>query len=84
MTKDILLDSYIALLAFEHLPKNDTINNWFLITTFASLEMAICKNKQSHQNDVRDATIKRTFCTRHYMTTTYTLYVFSFHLSEKY
>ena len=59
MTRDILLHSYIALFAlFVHLPKHNTINDWFLLTTFASLEMAICKNKQPPHHDMRYAAIK--------------------------
>ena len=87
MTRDILLHSYIALFEVEHLLKNDTINYWFLMTTFAILEMAICKSKQPPHNDMRNlysATIKRKFCTTHSMTTIYTIYIFPFNLSPKY
>ena len=84
MTRDILLHSYIAFFASEHLPEHNTINNWFLMTTFASLEMAIFKNKQPSRNDMRNPAIRRKFCTMHYMTTIYTIYIFSFHLSAKY
>lgn len=84
MTRDSLLNSYIALSAFEHFPKHNKINDRFPMTTFASLEMAICKNKQPHHNDMREAAIKRKYCTMHSMNTIYTLYIFSFHSSAKY
>ena len=83
MTRDSLLNSYIALFAFEHLPRHNTINNWFPMTTFASLEMAICKNKQLPHNDVRHAAIKRRFCTMHSMNTIYTLYILHFTNNSK-
>ena len=76
MTRDSLLNSYIALSAFEHFPKHNKMNNRFPMTTFASLEMAICKNKQLPHNDMRNASIKRKFCIMHSIITIYTLYIF--------